>query len=263
MWLNTVSNESYQNDYRSYISSSDIRRLLRSPAHFRNPAKVESAAMAFGTLVHTFVLEPHVAEARYRTRADVDGRTKEGKAVRDWEQSLTATQGVQFISRADYDAAVSIATAVRSHLGCCSILAGGLAEVSGVIDGFCGVNARIRPDYLCDDRIIDLKTTTDARGDAFVRSVLNYGYDVQAAYYLDVAEAIDGKKRKFFWCAVEKDTPFAVSVYEASDAMIERGRAQYKRAIELYKECASLDLWPAYSQQIQQLELPTWFNKHD
>lgn len=261
MWRNDVTNEAYQNDFRSYISSSDIRRLLRSPAHFRNPAKMESAAMAFGTLVHTFVLEPHVAEARYRTRADVDGRTKEGKAVRDWEQSLTAQQGVQFISRSDYDAAVSIATSVRTHLGATSLLTGGMAEVSGTADNFCGINARIRPDYLTDGHIVDLKTCVDARGDAFVRSVLNYGYDVQAAYYLDVAEAIDGKKRKFYWVAVEKDTPFAVSVYEASDAMIERGRAQYKRAIELYLECATYDVWPAYSQQIQQLELPGWIKE--
>ena len=258
MWRNDVTNEAYQNDFRSYISSSDIRRLLRSPAHFRNPAKMESAAMAFGTVVHTFVLEPHVAEARYRPRADVDGRTKEGKAVRDWEQSLASQQGVQFVSRADYDAAISIATSVRTHLGATSLLTGGMAEVSGTADNFCGINARIRPDYLCDDRIIDLKTCADARPDAFIRSVLNYGYDVQAAYYLDVAEAIDGKKRKFYWVAVEKDTPFAVSVYEASDAMIERGRAQYKRAIELYLECATYDVWPAYSQQVQTLDLPTW-----
>lgn len=258
MWRNDVTNEAYQNDFRSYISSSDIRRLLRSAAHYRSPTKMESAAMAFGTLVHTFVLEPHVAEARYRARAEVDGRTKEGKAVRDWEASLAAQQGVQFISRSDYDAAVSIATAVRSHLGCVSILASGLAEVSGTADNFNGINARIRPDYLADGHIVDLKTCVDARGDAFVRSVLNYGYDVQAAYYLDVAEAIDGKKRKFFWVAVEKDAPYAVAVYEASDAMIEHGRRQYKRAIELYKECASLDLWPAYSQQVQTLELPNW-----
>jgi len=258
MWRNDLTNEAYQNDFRSYISSSDIRRLLRSPAHFRNPAKMESAAMAFGTVVHTFVLEPHVAEARYRARADVDGRTKEGKAVRDWEQSLAAQQGVQFVSRADYDAATSIATSVRTHLGATSLLTGGMAEVSGTADNFCGINARIRPDYLCDDRIIDLKTCTDARPDAFVRSVMSYGYHIQAAYYLAVAEAIDGKKRKFYWVAVEKDAPYAVAVYEASDAMLEHGRREYRKAIELYKECAALDLWPAYSQQIQQLELPAW-----
>ena len=261
MWRNDLSNESYQNDFRSYLSSSDIRRLLRSPAHYKNPTRIESPAMAFGTLVHTFVLEPHVAEARYRTRADVDGRTKEGKAVRDWEASLATQQGIQFIGRADYDAAVSIASAVRTHLGCSSIMSGGLAEVSCVLDGFCDVNVRIRPDYLTDRHIVDLKTCVDGRQDAFSRSVMTFGYAIQAAFYVDVALAFDGQKRDFYWVAVEKEAPFAVAVYKASDAMLEYGRTQYKRAIELYKECASLDLWPAYSQQIQQLDLPGWIKE--
>lgn len=256
MWRNDLSNESYQNDFKSYLSSSDIRRLLRSPAHFKNPTRVESAAMAFGTLVHTFVLEPHVAEARYRTKSDVDGRTKEGKAVRDWETSLAAQQGIQFVSRADYDAATSIATAVRSHLGCSSILSSGLAEVSGILDGFRGINVRIRPDYLTDKHIVDLKTCVDGRPDAFSRSVMTFGYAIQAAFYVYVAQAVDGQKRDFYWVVVEKEAPFAVAVYKASDAMLRYGHVQYLKAIELYKECASLNLWPAYSQQIQQLDLP-------
>ena len=73
-----------------------------------------------------------------------------------------------------------------------------------------------------------------------------------------MAEAIDGKKRKFFWVAVEKDAPYAVAVYEATDAMIEHGRREYRKAIELYLECATYDVWPAYSQQIQTLDLPAW-----
>ena len=258
MWRQNLPNESYHNDFRSYLSSSDLRRLIRSPAHYKNPARIDSPAMAFGTLVHTFVLEPHVAEARYRPRADVDGRTKEGKAVRDWESALASQQGIQFVNRSDYDAATAITASVRSHLGCSSLLSGGLAEVSGTVDGFSDVNVRIRPDYLTDKHIVDLKTCVDARSDAFSRSVINFLYQVQAAFYVDVAEAIDGKKRDFYWVAVEKDAPYAVSVFKASDAMLEHGRAQYKCAIALYKECASLDLWPAYSQQIQQLDLPGW-----
>ena len=258
MWRNDLSNESYQNDFRTYLSSSDIRRLLRSPAHYKNPMRFESPAMAFGSLVHTFVLEPHIAEARYRTKSDVDGRTKEGKAVRDWEASLATQQGIQFVNRNDYDAAVSIATAVRTHLGCSSIMSGGLAEVSCILEGFRDINVRIRPDYLCDKHIVDLKTCVDARSDAFSRSIMTFGYAIQASWYCDIAQALDGQKRDFYWVAVEKEAPFAVAVYKASDAMLEYGRAQYLKAIELYKECASLDLWPAYSQQIQQLELPNW-----
>ena len=261
MWRNDLTNEAYQNDFRSYISSSDIRRMLRSPAHYKNPVRFESPAMAFGTLVHAFVLEPQIAEARYRTKSDVDGRTKEGKTVRDWEASLATQQGIQFVNRSDYDAAVSIATAVRTHLGCSSILSGGLAEVSCILEGFRDINVRIRPDYITDRHIVDLKTTVDGRPDAFSRSIMTFGYHIQAAFYVDVALALDGNKRDFYWVAVEKETPFAVAVYKASDAMLEYGRTQYKKAIELYKECASLDLWPAYSQQIQQLDLPGWIKE--
>jgi len=261
MWRNDLTNDAYQNDFRSYLSSSDIRRLLRSPAHYKNPTRFESPAMAFGSLVHTFTLEPHIAEARYRTRSDVDGRTKEGKAVRDWEASLAAQQNIQFVGRADYDAAVSIATSVRTHLGASSLLSGGLAEVSCILDGFRDINVRIRPDYLCEDRIIDLKTCVDGRPDAFSRSVMTFGYAIQAAFYTDVAQSFDGQKRDFYWVAVEKEAPFAVAVYKASDAMLQYGRAQYLKAIELYKECAAMDLWPAYSQQIQQLDLPGWIKE--
>lgn len=257
MWRD-LTDEAYFNEYQSFLSSTDLRRLLRSPAHFRNPAVFDSPALAFGSLAHAFVLLPGDAEARYRPKADVDGRTKEGKATREWEANLAANQGVRFVSSADYNAAVSIASAVRTHLGAASLFAGGVAEVAGITSDFLGVNARIKPDYRSDVAIIDLKTCADARPEGFVRSVMNYGYEVQAAYYVDVAAAIDGKQRDFYWVAVEKDAPYAVAVYKASAEMLERGRQAYRKAIELYKECAALDLWPAYSQQVQELNLPKW-----
>jgi homoserine acetyltransferase len=257
MWQQ-LTDESYFNEFRSYISSTDIRRLIRSPAHYKNPTIQDSPALAFGSLVHEFVLLPNSAEARYRPKANVDGRTKEGKAVRDWEASLAAQQGIKFVTEADYNAAVNITASVRTHLGASALLAGGVAETAGIVSDFLGVNCRIKPDYRTDNYIVDLKTCQDARQDPFSRSVINFLYQVQAAFYVDVAEAIDGKKRDFYWIAVEKDAPYAVSVFKASDAMLENGRAQYKCAIALYKECAAMDLWPAYSQQIQQLDLPGW-----
>lgn len=257
MWQQ-LTDESYFNEFRSYLSSTDIRRILRSPAHYKNPTIQDSPALAFGSLVHEFVLLPDVAEARYRPKANVDGRTKEGKAVRDWEASLAAQQGVKFIAEADYNAATSIATSVRTHMGATSLFTSGVAETAGIISDFLGVNCRIKPDYRTDNHIVDLKTCVDARPDPFVRSVINFSYQVQAALYVDVAEAIDGKKRDFYWVAVEKDAPYAVAVYKASDEMLEHGRQQYRKGIELYKECAALDLWPAYSQQVQTLELPGW-----
>ena len=257
MWKQLTDSE-YFNEYGTFLSSTDIRRLLRSPAHYKNPTIQDSPALAFGSLVHEFVLLPNSAEARYRPKANVDGRTKEGKTVRDWEASLAAQQGIKFITEADYNAAVNITASVRTHLGASALLAGGVAETAGIVSDFLGVNCRIKPDYRTDSYIVDLKTCYDARSEQFCKSALAYQYQVQAAFYVDVAEAIDGKKRDFYWVAVEKDAPYAVSVFKASDAMLEHGRAQYRKAIELYRECASMDLWPAYSQQIQQLDLPGW-----
>jgi homoserine acetyltransferase len=186
------------------------------------------------------------------------GARKKASRLREWEAALSASQGVKFVSRADYDAAISIASSVRSHLGATELLSNGFAEVAGILADYQGVNVRIKPDFRTSTAIVDLKDTQDARSDAFTRSVMNFGYDVQAALYVDVAAAIDGMKRDFYWVAVEKDTPYAVAVYKASDEMLQRGREQYTRAIELYKECAALDLWPAYSQQVQTIELPGW-----
>jgi hypothetical protein len=214
--------------------------------------------MEFGTLAHEAVLEPDNWTALCRPASKVDGRTTEGKAVKQWQQQQSEKFGYRFINEDLYNQIEQLAASVRTHLGASSLLASGVAEVSGILERFCDVNVRIRPDYLTDGHIIDLKTTVDGRSDAFSRSVMTFGYHIQAAFYVDVAQALDGNKRDFYWVAVEKEAPFAVAVYKASDAMLEYGRTQYKRAIELYKECASLDLWPAYSQQIQQLELPNW-----
>ena len=257
MWQQ-LTDESYFNEFRSYLSSTDIRRLLRSPAHYKNPKIEDSPALQFGSLVHEFVLLPHIAEARYRPRADVDGRTKEGKAIRDWEASLSAQQGVKFITESDYNAAVSIAASVRAHMGASSLIAGGVAETAGIVSDFLGVNCRIKPDYRTDSYIVDLKTCYDARPEQFCKSALAYQYQVQAALYVDVAEAIDGKKRDFYWVAVEKDAPYAVAVYKASEEMLEHGRRLYQGAIKLYKDCAGVDMWPAYSELPLILELPGW-----
>jgi len=259
MWQ-TISNESYHNELNTYLSSSDFRRLLRSPAHYRNHQKLDSPALAFGTLVHTFVLEPDVAKARYRARAEVDGRTKEGKAIRELEAKLAADERVEFVSASDYNAATAITDSVYASVGSSGILTSGMAEGTGLTE-LCGVNVKVRPDYLREDMIIDLKTTQDARPEAFLKSVINFGYEVQAALYVDAAQAIDGLKRRFLWIAAEKEAPYAVSVFEASDEMLERGRRLYKQAIETYTRCVTFDDWPGYTTEIQTLNLPKWLKE--
>jgi hypothetical protein len=91
-----------------------------------------------------------------------------------------------------------------------------------------------------------------------MRSIMAFGYMVQASLYVDACEAIDGNKRDFIWLAVEKDAPYGVQIFKASEEMLAHGRKLYQKAIQTYLECSQIDYWPCYSTVIQTLTLPKW-----
>jgi len=255
--LKQISNEEYHSEYRNYLSSSDLRRILRSPAHFRAPQATATPAQEFGTLAHEIVLEPESFAARCRPSPKLDRRTKEGKALADWQASQEAERGIKFIAEDTFSQLEQLAASVQSSVGPSGFLTGGVAELSGFTQ-LCGSNIRVRPDYLKDDVIVDLKTTFDSRPDPFLKSVLAYGYHIQASLYCDACEAIDGNKRDFIWIAVEKDAPYGVQIFKASEEMLAHGRKLYQQAIRTYLICSTFDHWPGYTTAIQTLTLPKW-----
>lgn len=251
--------EDYHGSYRNYLSSSDIRRILRSPAHYRAPNPPPSAAQEIGTLVHECVLEPNMWKARCRPSPKIDRRTKEGKALADWQTTQELQHGIRYIDEDLFNKIEAIAHSVQSSLGTSGILTNGVAELSGLSE-ILETPVRIRPDYLRDDLIVDLKTCQDARD--FPKSVFSWGYEIQAAFYLDVAKAIDGKERRFLWVAVEKDAPYGVIVYEPDQSVLERGRTLYRKAIETGVQCATFDFWPNYSTDVQTVTLPKYLMEY-
>ena len=104
--------------------------------------------------------------------------------------------------------------------------------------------------------VYDLKTTTDASPEAVVRAVEAYGYDVQAAHYLDVLEAATGERRKMRFVFVEKNPPHEVSVVELRDEpdsefdWMEDARSKAREARRIWRECTEAGQWPGYPAQI-------------
>lgn len=144
------------------------------------------------------------------------------------------------------------------------------------------------------DIIVDLKTTEDASPEGFAKSMANYRYDVQHAYYMDgtrlaleqgkctppqkgTAELsvywIDpvtgvlcrcrpdfwnGYPKRFAFIAVEKKPPHAVAVYVLDSDGVDIGRAQYQHDLRIYAECLRTNEWPGYGDKIQTISLPAW-----
>ncbi len=86
----------------------------------------------------------------------------------------------------------------------------------------------------------------------------NNGYDVQAAFYLDMANLCGLDKKYFIFIACEKEPPYATAVYQLDEASIECGRSKYRRWLNTAALCWESGEWPAYDPAIQVLTLPQW-----
>lgn len=160
-----------------------------------------------------------------------------------------------------------MALSIRAHKGIASLLSRGVAEMSGFwVDPETGIMCKFRPDWIVHDEkgqiigIVDAKKARDASKEGFRRAVTNFGYDLQAAFYVDGMKALTGREVPFYFAAAEPDAPFASCGYRASEAMIEKGRAKYRAALQILKWCVENQSWPAYQPfgEIEDIEPPRW-----
>jgi exodeoxyribonuclease VIII len=105
---------------------------------------------------------------------------------------------------------------------------------------------------------VDFKSTDNASKDAFSKSIANYGYARQAAYYLDLAKDSGLPHTEFVFVAVEKEPPYAVGIYQLDQESIQWGRKKYTDLLSLYIKCRDENHWPGYSQEPQIISLPQW-----
>ena len=253
------------------VSSSQLKTILRSPAHYADaylygkPRKEPTASMVLGSLTHTLFLEPEQYGSEYIIAPKWDARTTEGKAIR--EAFLAEAEGKTVIDADQLATAQAMANALCGH-AIHEAMTGGHAEASIFWqDEQTGLACRIRPDYHIAPSdiwptglIIDVKTTDDARAEAFARTCVNFGYDLSAAMYCDGFRQHYGADEPplFLLLVVERDAPYAVTCYECSPEMLDKGAGKYRQALEWLENCQRTDNWPGYNDGIQLLNLPKW-----
>lgn len=239
---------------------SGLKHLDKSPAHFQeailNPPE-QTAAMRFGSAVHSAVLESGIAAGEVLS---VDVSTRTTKAYKEFE---AANPGKIILLQDEMDRVKAIVSALQSHPTVRALLQKGKAEQSVFWnDPETGVLCKCRPDYLRDDGIvIDLKTSSvgGASERGFQRAIMDYGYHWQSAWYLDGISQIMGKQlNQFVHIVVETEAPHAIGVFVLDDASLERARVDIRRLVGVYTDCLHSGEWPGYSQEIQNISLPSW-----
>ncbi|MFE3583738.1 PD-(D/E)XK nuclease-like domain-containing protein [Streptomyces vinaceus] len=265
-----LSNEAYHADKTS-LSSSGARKLLppSTPAKFRyeqDHPQAPTKTFDYGNAAHKLVLG--IGPELVLVDHDM-WNTKAAKA----EVAEARARGGIPLKRHELDMVKAMAAAIRQHPLAAALLDPdhGAAEQSGFwIDGPTGIRRRVRFDWLPTihyGRLIipDYKTANDASNDAVQKDIAKYGYNQQAAWYEEAAQALDlgGPDTELLLIVQEKAAPYLVNVIGFDFFSREIGRAKNRVAIETFAECTATGIWPGYGDEPNYLALPGWAENRD
>ena len=263
-----MSNEKYHS--LPAISSTQLKTVLRSPAHFYaahvaegRKQKAPTDSMKLGSAVHALFLEPQADEIAIAPPCDK--RTKAGREA--WAAFEVSNLHKIILTEEQHDTAQAMVASLRAH-PIHQIIMDGVGHREASIfyrDTESGLSCRVRPDYHiapCDawknGLIIDLKTTDDAREGAFARTIATFGYHTSAAMYCDGFNALYGTTPDFIWLVIERDAPHACAAYMLTEDLAFIGHGRKREALELIAHCQRMNHWPSYSQEIKPITLPNW-----
>ena len=247
-------------------SNSRLSQLAKSPAHCYaaiNGVWSDTEALRFGSAAHAAVLQPMEYATRYTTFVG-DLRSK---AAKEEFAELRAKFGDRNVLRGDAQETIAeMVTAVRQHRAARTILdLPGPSEVVALWKHEqTGLLCKMKVDHYAVEAavLIDYKTTTDASPDAFSRSIHNYGYHRQGAFYIMGMRSLGIDMKDFVLIAQEKTAPFAVSACRIHDFALEAGRDELEQLLTTYAECKSSGHWPGYDDgKIIDIDLPEWYYK--
>ena len=261
-----VSDEDYHSG--PGVSASGLCDFLRSPAHYKHSRShpKRTPAMDFGTQVHEYILQPERFNWRYAIEpANIIGPKNKNPAKALWDafKARCEDEGRQPLDKATHESIFNIACAVTSHTSAALMLENSVKELAAyTTDPATGFVMKAKADIAMPWGVADLKTTEDARPSSFVRTISAFHYHVKAAWYLRVFNSmLEEKMDAFVWIAVEKAAPHGVACYAASQRMLEKGDEIGQSALARMLQCQTENYWPAYSEEIEPIELPEYAYK--
>jgi hypothetical protein len=216
--------------------------------------------MDIGTVVHELILGGDSPDG-IQVLDFPDYRTNAARLARDSAKLAGKTP----VLEKDYAVCRAAVRAVREQLAGFGIKLDGQSEGVGLwterADDGTEVLCRCRVDHWTEPVIYDLKTTSDAHPDKCVRSIVDHGYDVQAAAYTSAAEKSFPELAglvSFINIFVEMEPPYLVTPIKQDGSFTTMGRSKWRRAVNLWAKCLKENHWPGYATEPVMVSAPNW-----
>lgn len=243
------------------ISNSTLGLVEESISNYKWAKEiptVTNSGLTIGSATHSLVLEGReVYNEEYDVMPKIDKRTKEGKAAL---ALFMATKGdKEILSKEDGDLVEGMKKSIDAHPMASALFSDGVPEQSIYwTNEATGELCKIRTDYLKEEQriIVDLKTTSDI--DNIEKSIINFGYDRQAAFYKEGFEKHFGKELEaFIFVFVSKEKSLGrhrVRVVQLSDDDMEDGRIKWNLALSKIHSAKMENNF----MEIETITLPAW-----
>ena len=241
------------------VNKSTLWNLRRSPAHYKyyldNPPE-DTQAYKFGRAVHSAILTPTAYKRDFAVIPEgINRRTNAGKE--EYQAFIEASAGKEILTAEDAKTVKAIVSAFRKNRDAVSLLKGTKRERPLFWTDDNGVKCKCRVDAFKPGIMIDLKTAADAATDTFSREALRYGYDVQAAHYMDGYQHTQSAiMPEWYFIVIEKAEPYAVNILRADIGFIDHGIILRQQLIEKLIACQNQSNFPGYGTN--DLFLPAW-----
>ncbi len=255
------------------INISGLKPFLRSVAHgaygLAKPKRA-TPAMEIGKAVHCLMLDGDAAfESTYAFGGPVNPKTGEtyGRNSKAFQEWLDGQGGVQYLSPEELAQVLAIRKALEDHGFAAELIreAGSMRELTIVWDEPMPdaepVRCKARIDFLHPSvGILDLKTCDDCRFAQFSKSLGNYDYHMQAAWYcLAARRAGLMDTDDYGWIAVESEAPHEVACWCVTDSMIDQGFAEAMQALHIYAGWLRAGkVLPPSADRFQPIDLPVY-----
>lgn len=258
------------NDYKDAegLNHSSLKNIFppNTPLDFwwhKHHPRKPSESMDFGSAVHIAIFEHNRFDDAVTIAPECDRRTKAGKE--EYNAFIESAAGKIILTLEQLDSCYYIIEACQGHplLRDYLSMEGGKSEVSGFYS-YRDVNLKFRTDFMIPSHkiILDLKTTKAGHDRAFQRSVFDFCYHSQAAFYLLGMQEITGETwADFLWIALESSPPHKIYVYEPETSWLAHGMKLIDEGLDIYKECLKNNRYPGVAPEIRTLEIPRWLGE--
>ena len=233
------------------LSVSGAKVLLKAPALFQwqRTHPVHKDVFDIGSAAHALVLGVGAELVVHEYDPE---KVKSPKSTNAWkaQQKEARERGAILLLPEEHADVTAMADALSSHTLAMRLLSDGKPEVSAFCeDADTGVMRRARFDWLGDSIITDYKSasTVDPRDLAGrYGAVKKWGYDQQAAWYLDIARDLGHPAKAFAFIFQAKEPPYLVTVAQVPEDALWEARQRNATALQRFRDCTEAGVWPGY-----------------